>query len=86
MTERHLTAVLREETEVLPIIWRFGKAIMRSSRNFYRRPTFITIVTVLLMATFAVTTTFALTRRQEKELVQSQSVVNSKSDNFNFLQ
>ncbi|MHC4212050.1 MAG: tetratricopeptide repeat protein [Planctomycetota bacterium] len=36
---------------------------MRSVRKFYKRPTFITVVTVLLLAAFAVPTTLALTSK-----------------------
>jgi len=43
------------------------KTIMRSGKKFYRRPTFVTIVTVLLLAGLAVPTTLALTERSEKK-------------------
>ncbi|MHC4625225.1 MAG: M56 family metallopeptidase, partial [Planctomycetota bacterium] len=43
------------------------KTIMRAGRKFYRRPTFITVVTVLFLAAAAVPTTLALTRRSAEE-------------------
>jgi prepilin-type processing-associated H-X9-DG protein len=43
------------------------KTIMKSGKKFYRRPTIITIVTVLLLAAIAVPTTLALTRRTIEE-------------------
>jgi hypothetical protein len=50
------------------------KTIMKSGKRFYRRPTFITVVTVLLLAAVAVPTTLAVTRRRPKESVKSVAV------------
>jgi len=41
------------------------KTIMKSGKRFYRRPTFITIITVLLLAALTVPTTLALTYREK---------------------
>ncbi|MHC4239096.1 MAG: M56 family metallopeptidase [Planctomycetota bacterium] len=42
------------------------KTIMKSGKTFYHRPTFIAVVTVLLLAAIAVPTTLALTSREEE--------------------
>ncbi|MHC4619502.1 MAG: M56 family metallopeptidase [Planctomycetota bacterium] len=50
------------------------KTIMKSGKRFYRRPTFVTVVTVLLLAAIAVPTTLAVTRRRPRESVTSVAV------------
>ena len=43
------------------------RTIMSPGKKFYRRPTFVTVVTILVLAAIAVPTTLALTRRAAKE-------------------
>jgi len=50
------------------------KTIMKSGKRFYRRPPFITVVTVLFLAAVAVPTTLAVTRRRPKESVTGVAV------------
>jgi len=55
------------------------KTIMKSGKKFYRRPTFITIVTVLLLAAVAVPTTLALTSR-EKETAREKTATEAETN------
>ncbi|MHC4476351.1 MAG: HEAT repeat domain-containing protein, partial [Planctomycetota bacterium] len=50
------------------------KSIMKSGKRFYRRPTFITIITALLLAAIAVPTTLALTARQQSDPAHLEDV------------